>query len=102
MTSPWQAPDPTLPEPPLRAQPQYGELAPPGYVSPVPPPPVQDPGTPRYYAQAPVARKSRTADVAVTSVLLALGLIGMFAGLSVGLTLHQSLSSAASQYGVTY
>jgi Family of unknown function (DUF6264) len=104
MTSPWQPPDqtPVAPTPPPTLQ--YGEMAPPGYVSPVAPPPVALPplSAPTYYATPPVARKSRTADIAVTCVLLAFGLIGLFGGLSVGLTLHQSLAAEASRYGVTY
>jgi hypothetical protein len=99
MTSPWQPPDSTPAAGADTAPPKYGEMAPPGYVSPVPQP---DYVAPTYYLAPPVVRKSRTADVAVTSVLLALGAVGMFAGVSVGLTLHQALAGEAAKYGVTY
>jgi hypothetical protein len=103
MTTPWQPPDPSATETPITARPQYGEMAPPGYVSPVAPPPVApDYSTPTYYVAPPTARKPRTADVAVTSVLLALGLIGMFVGLSSSIGLKAGLTDEATKYGVTY
>jgi hypothetical protein len=102
MTSPWQPPDPSVTETPLRAQPKYGEMAPPGYVSPVAPPVAPDNDAPPYYLAPPVVRKSRTADVVITSALLALGLVGMFIGLSAALGLGEALTSQAARYGVTY
>ena len=103
MTSPWQPPDPSVTETPITAQPQYGEMAPPGYVSPVaPPPPAPEYGAPTYYVAPPVVRKTRTADVAITSVLLALGLIGMFIGVATALGLREALTDQATKYGVTY
>jgi hypothetical protein len=103
MTSPWQPPDRTPASAPPPSLPQYGEMAPPGYVSPVAPPPAApDYGAPTYYVAPPVVRKSRTADVAVTSVLLALGLIGMFVGLSSSIGLKAGLTDEAAKYGVTY
>jgi hypothetical protein len=101
MTSPWQPPDQTPPAAAPPPQPRYGEMAPPGYVSPVPTPP-QEHGAPTYYATAPVVRKSRPADVAITSVLLALGLIGLLIGLAAAIGLERALSDQAAQYGVTY
>jgi hypothetical protein len=101
MTSPWQPPDSSTGTDPIRTTPQYGEMAPPGYVSPVPPPPVEV-APPTYYSAPPVTRKSHPADVAVTSVLLAFGLIGMLIGVGTTLNLHQSLASAAAKYGATY
>jgi hypothetical protein len=102
MTSPWQPPDPSVTETPIKAQPQYGEMAPPGYVSPVVSPVAAETGAPTYYLAPPVARKSRPADVAITSVLLALGLIGMFVGTSSALVLKDALTSEATKYGVIY
>ncbi|MDQ1546935.1 MAG: hypothetical protein QOH69_1839 [Actinomycetota bacterium] len=106
MTSPWQPPDPSVTETPIRAQPQYGEMAPPGYVSPVAPPPAPpvapDYSAPTYYSAPPVVRKTRTADIAITSVLLALGLIGMFVGVASSVGLKAGLAGEASKYGVTY
>ncbi len=101
MTSPWTPPDPSVTETPIKAQPQYGEMAPPGYVSPVPPA-AQDHSVPTYYAPPPVVRKTRTGDIAITSALLALGLIGMFVGLSSSVGLKAGIASEASKYGVTY
>jgi hypothetical protein len=78
-------------------------MAPPGYVSPVPPPAVEPVvGAPAYYAPPAAQRTSRTADVAITCVLLALGVIGMLIGVSTGLTLDRSLAGQAATYGVTY
>jgi hypothetical protein len=102
MTSPWQPPDPSVTETPIKAQPQYGEMAPPGYVSAAAPPVAPDYSAPTYYDAPPIVRKTRTADIAVTSVLLAVGLIGMFIGLSASVGLKAGLTDEANKYGVTY
>lgn len=103
MTSPWQSPDPTASGQPAPIQPQYGEMAPPGYVSPAGQPQgVPVPGAPTYYAAPPVPRKSRTADVAVTCVLLGLGLVGMLFGLLTPLGLSDGLANEYAKYGLDY
>jgi hypothetical protein len=103
MTSPWQSPDPTeLPPAPAvqPAQPRYGELAPttqPQYGELAPN------GQPvAYYATPQTARKVRTADVVVTSILLTIGLLVTVMTVGVTSVLPQSLASAYEQYGVTY
>jgi Family of unknown function (DUF6264) len=124
MSTPWHAPDgasgppvapnvpPTGPDygeapSPLATPrlPQYGEMAPPGYVSPVPQPmPQPEPQqreAPVYFATPPVVRRPRTADVAITCVLLGLGLFGMIAGLAAGAQLPLALADEYRKYGLT-
>ena len=77
-------------------------MAPPGYVLPTAPPPAPESGAPSYYAAPRPDRKPKPADVVVTSVLLALGLLGMFFGLLASVGLGPGLSKQAAQYDVTY
>jgi Family of unknown function (DUF6264) len=107
MSTPWQSPDqPPVPTaaPQVPQLPRYGEMAPPGYVSPVPQPIVeaQSQEAPVYFAAPPVVRKPRTADVIVTCILLAFGLIGMLLGLSIGLNISSALAAQYEHYGVSY
>jgi uncharacterized BrkB/YihY/UPF0761 family membrane protein len=84
-------------------------MAPPGYVSPVPPPIVEaaptgqsqlTPGQARYYTQPPVARKPRTADVAVTCILLTVGLISVLISLSLPPQIASVVTQVDARYGV--
>jgi hypothetical protein len=117
MTSPWPPPDPAsdgLPpiappvvppivQPPVGppAGPRFGEMAPPGYVSPVPAqPPASDPVAPVYYAAPPIVRKPRTADVVVTCILLTVGLFVMLTSLTLPPQLDIVTTQVAAKYGV--
>jgi hypothetical protein len=100
MTSSSPPPDPGRAASLESAAPTYGEMAPPGYVSPVAPPATEE--SPTNFGAPAALQKSRTADVIATIVLLAFGLFGTFLGLSVGLTLHESLQSQSAKYGLTY
>lgn len=81
MTSPWQQPTPPS------GQPQYGEYA----------PTTNNP----YYAAPPAVRKGHPADVAITCVLLGIGLIVTLTTLTLPLTLAQAVSQAvSSRYGI--
>ena len=114
MTSPWQPPHPTPAAEPAAGLPQYGEMAPPGYVSPVAPPPAPaapeygvptyhngSPVAPIYYAAPPVVRKNRTADIVVTCILLTVGLFSMLTSLTVPPQLPTIISDVGKQYGVS-
>ena len=112
-------------------QPRYGEMAPPGYVLPTPqaaPAPQGNP-TPQYSTQpypgqpypgqpnpgqhygggqtgqyyAPQqARRTKTADVTITCILLTLGLFGMLTGIATGTTLGPALQQEYAKYGLTF
>jgi hypothetical protein len=102
------------PVPPTRqlpARPRYGEYAP-GGVPPVVP--AQPPEAavasahshstiaPQGYVPLAPGRKRRTADVVVTSILLAFGLIGALVGISVPLSLSSALAATFARYNTHY
>jgi hypothetical protein len=91
------------PEP--RPRPQYGEYAPPGWVSPVAPPPEAKPVDLPPPAPAPTAppqavRRARGWDRSLTIGLLVAGLFGALIGWMTGSTIVESLPLALEQYGV--
>jgi hypothetical protein len=117
MTTPWQPPGPfDPPTPPTaaeprRAQPRYGEYAPPGYISPVPSQLVQPAAPapqdstqqqPVYYAQPAIVRPVRTADIVVTSILLFLGLVGLLFGITAPELFPAALAKDYSKLGLQY
>ena len=107
-------------EPDPRPRPQYGEYAPPGYVSPVQLP-SDEPAEPDLATMAPPTgrRAERPApgttvaagaaglakpvpawDRAVTRILLLVGFAGALIGWMTGSTLSESLATALGQYGI--
>lgn len=98
------APPPASADP--RPRPQYGEYAPPGWVSPVQlPPPELDltrmppPTGPPIAAPPPVSAEIRR-DRVLTLVLLGVGFIGAVGGLITGLTLRAYLVLMLRQYDI--
>jgi len=89
------------PAPVSPAEPRYGEYS----TAATPAPAYQAyPGQmdPSYYAQVAPPRKSHTADVVVTCILLAFGLIGAGIGALIAAVLDASLRQESAKYGVAY
>ncbi len=101
------------------AAPRWGEYSPAGAAAEAPPqaspsyqtpPAYQTPGTyqsypavtPSAYQPLTPQRKSKTADVAVTSVLLALGAIGTLVALFTAFSLGDVLGAEYRHYGLVY
>jgi hypothetical protein len=90
--------------PDRRPRPQYGEYAPPGWVSPVAQPeaePVDDPPPPPVPAPpAAAVQRAPRWDRSLTIGLLVVGLFGALIGWMIGATVVESLPLALEQYGV--
>ena len=89
-----------VPEP--RPRPQYGEYAPPGWVSPFAEaePAAAASGPDLRHLPPPTAPAVPRWDRPVTMVLVALGFLGTFMAWLIGGELQQSLPLAMQQYGI--
>ncbi len=90
----------------LRPRPQYGEYAPPGWVSPVQLPPPQldltrlpPPSGPPSAAPPPIST-ALARDRVLTLVLLGVGFVGAAIGLVIGLTLRANVVLMLLQYDI--
>ncbi|HWH27225.1 MAG TPA: DUF6264 family protein [Pseudolysinimonas sp.] len=83
--------------------PQYGEIAPPGYVPPQQPVAYGQPLAPMH----PSGRRRRVWDLVLTCVFLVIGLVGMFFGVIYGFLfsspdlVDQVFDQALSQQGIS-
>jgi hypothetical protein len=89
-----------------RPRPQYGEYAPPGWVSPAADAPKAEPVeltpplAPPVAPPPPLARRTPRWDRPLTLALLAVGLFGALIGWIVGSELTASLPAALESYGI--
>ena len=89
-----------------RPRPQYGEYAPPGWVSPAQPPPTEldvkrlPPPTGPPIAAPPPVSAELARDRVLTLALLGIGFFGAVMGLLMGLTLRANVLLMLSQYGI--